>query len=91
MFSKFITAQGVRFVKTEHIISIADIGDEGQCTITWLVGDEMQMQRVAGTAQENFDRLKAEELELISAAAERQARVDRNLPLLPVQRGRATR
>lgn len=88
MFSRFFTQAGATlFVKTEHIISIRD-GDDG-CAVVWQVGDSVTSQWVAGTAQENFDRLKAEELDLISAVHERQARVDRGLPLLPVPRGKA--
>jgi hypothetical protein len=89
MFSRFLTDQGTRFIRTEYVISIADV--DGRCHVIWLVGDDVATQLVHGTAQENFDRLKAEELELIAAAAERQGRADRGLPLLPIPRGRTPR
>jgi hypothetical protein len=89
MFSRFFVQGGTRFIATQHIISIADTS--AGCTVTWQAGDDIATQRVEGTAQENVDRLKAEELDMINAAVERQSRADRGLPLLPIPRGKVPR
>lgn len=90
MFSRFLTNQGTLFVQTQCIVDIYDSAD-GTCYVHYLTGDDVLTRQVDGSAQENFDRLKAEELEMIGAAAERQQRVDRGLPLLPIPRGKVAR
>lgn len=86
MFSSFTTEVGTLLIPTQRIVSIIDTA-EG-CIVQWEVGDDVARRLVIGTAAENFERLKADEIELMEAAAERQRRYDTGLPLLPVPRGR---
>lgn len=90
MFSTF-TKEGDRtlIIRTESLVRLEDT-DTG-CKVAWVENGEILRCHIDGTAQENYERLKVEELKLMEMAAERQRRYDQGLPLLPVPRGKAVR
>lgn len=94
MLCTFATTDGTLIVRAEDIRAIADEPprpqDEGpQCRLTWLIGTETHHARILGTAQENLDRITAEERVRIEEATRMQERLQRGLPGTPVARGRA--
>ena len=96
MFSTFTTDNGKLIIRTEQVQGLADIATRvygtdapPRCVVSWLVGNEVHSVDVLGTAQENFDRLKREELEMVAEAQKYQQRQEAGLPVLPIPRGRA--
>lgn len=89
MFCTFITKEGrTLIIRTEDIRQLLD-REDGGCTVTWLVGNDPHFTTVEGAAQENLDRLRAEELQAIEAAQRLQQRQTQGLPMLPIPRGKA--
>lgn len=89
MFCTFTTRQGrTLIIRTEDIRCLYD-QQEGGCRVTWLIGtEEREHSDIEGTARENLERLKREELEAIDKAQQLQQRQGNGLPILPVPRGR---
>lgn len=96
MFSTFTTEHGVLIIRTADVRRIEDVrrwqADHEPttvCQVEWEPKAGVLHDRiVTGTAQENMDRLVAEEMKLIVAAEERQQRQARGLPMIPISRGK---
>lgn len=58
------------------------------CVVAWLENNELLSCTIEGTAHENHERLRQEELKLLDEAQRLQQRQSNGLPMLPVQRGR---
>lgn len=88
MFSRFTRNEGRHtfFVRVDHLIAVLD-ASEG-CVVVYHEGDDVARVSADGTAQDNFERLQAEEIALMDAARERERRAQGGLPLLPVPRGK---
>lgn len=88
MFSRFTRNEGRHtfFVRVDHLIAVLDT-TEG-CMVVYHEGDDVARVIADGTAQDNFERLQAEEIALMDAARERERRAQGGLPLLPVPRGK---
>lgn len=83
-------------IRTDDIRAIRDRNTpDSRTQLTYLVGDERFEEWITGTARENKERLQREELETIAAMyghqQQQQARLQQNLPIPPVARGRAGR
>lgn len=85
MLSTFTTKDGLLVIRSEDLRRIEDRAHG--CAITYLVGDEPISGVVLGTAQENLDRITADEARQLAAYTEMQARTQQGLPALPVVRG----
>ena len=57
------------------------------CVVVW-VEESMEERLIEGTARENLERLKAEELKILDEHQRLQQRQAQGLPLQQVQRGR---
>lgn len=89
MFCTFTTRGGRSLIiRTEDIRQLSD-QEDGGCSVTWLVGNDARFATVQGTAHENLDRLRAEELAAIERAQRLQQRQSNGMPTLPVIRGKA--
>lgn len=88
MFSRFTTPDGeALYVRTVDVRRLEDLPDRC-CLVCWNEDGDAQSRVVAGTAQENFERLKQEELAMLMEAQKYEQRQQNNLPILPVPRGR---
>jgi hypothetical protein len=89
MFSRFTRHNGEHtvFIRSEHLISMSDT-DEGGCLLSWNGGETTAHLTIDGTATENMERLKAEELAAIDEANRHHQRAEAGLPIVPVRRGR---
>ncbi len=85
MLSTFTTKDGLLVIRSEDLRRIEDRG--GGCLITFLIGNEQMDRPILGTAQENLDRISAEERAALATYTEMQARAQQGLPALPVVRG----
>lgn len=82
MFITFTTSSGrVLYIRGQNLLSLADL-DDGTCTIAFTEGDAVGHYVVAGTATENLERLKADELQQQREAQAREAAMQQ------IQRGR---
>ena len=89
MFSVFVKLDGSQLII--RAIDLRRLEDSPHGTIVgWDEGASMVERFIQGTAQENLDRLKAEETEALIAAEKLRARQAQGLPAEPVQRGRQT-
>lgn len=92
MLSTFATAHGMFIIRSEDLRCIEDRPgvppNDTVCYVTVLLGDKIVTTTVCGTAAENLDRLRREELQQIAEAEARHARFNQGLPIVPVQRGR---
>lgn len=93
MLSTFTTEHGTLIIRTQDIRRIEDTEGEG-CRLAWNEEDGSHFAKIEGTAQENLDRLKAEELDAIAqaearqlAAQQAQQRVQQGFPPIPILRG----
>lgn len=79
-------------IPTESIKQIVDSA-RGTTELSYLVGDQIFYANVLGTARENMARLQREELDTIATMyghqQQQQARLQQNLPIPPVARGKA--
>lgn len=88
MFSTFTTNLGHTLLIRSVDMRVIEDTVSG-CVIIWEPTPGQLMDRlIQGTAQENLDRLKAEEMAAIDAAQRQQARVAQGQPMMPVLRGR---
>jgi hypothetical protein len=92
MLSTFTTEYGTLIIRTQDIREIADVEDG--CLLSYWLETRMATARIQGTARENLDRLKAEELDAIAqaearqlAAQQAQQRVQQGYPPIPILRG----
>ncbi len=91
MFSTFPTKHGALIIRTEAIRRLEDQEEDASpvCYVEWWRDDgESESRPIQGTAAENFERLKREELAAIDAAQKAQQRAGNGFPMLPTQRGR---
>lgn len=88
MFSTFTTRGGRALIIRAIDLRMLEDAADG-CTILWEPTPGQLMDRaIQGTAQENMDRLRAEETEMLIAAERLRARQASGHPPMPVQRGR---
>ena len=85
MLATFTTKEGLLVIRSEDLRRIEDMSNG--CAITYLIGDESIARPVLGTAQENLNRITADEARQLAAYAEMQARSQQGLPALPIVRG----
>jgi hypothetical protein len=96
MLSTFTTSDGTLIIRTQDIRRIEDAPEE--TTLAYWEEGHMVYRPIQGTARENLDRLKQEELDEIAAATARQLalqaqqqRVQNGLPQVPLLRGKPGR
>lgn len=92
MLSTFTTGYGTLIIRTQDIREISDA--EGGCLLLYWLETRIATASIQGTARENLDRLKQEELDEITAMEARQLaaqqvaqRVSQGYPQLPIVRG----
>jgi hypothetical protein len=86
MFCTFTTEQGALIIRSEDIRSLTDRVDG--CAVMWVIGDQVYNSHVQGTAQENLDRLRDEEIKALDAAQRLQQRAADKAALSSIPRGR---
>lgn len=76
-------------IRSADMRKLKDTGD-GVCKIWWQEEgyDGWAVEEVMGTALENLERLRQEELAMVAAAERLRERHDKGLPIVPIQRGR---
>lgn len=78
MFCTFTTDQGTLIIRTEDVRRIEDEhvrADATRCAVEWTPnGVDLHIRHVDGTARENLDRLRDEEIKAIEAAQKLQSR-----------------
>lgn len=78
-------------IRIDDIRTIKDTPDGTE--LAYLVHDALWLVLVTGTARENMERLQREELDTIATMyghqQQQQARLQQNLPIPPVVRGKA--
>lgn len=102
MFSTFTTKDGTLILRTQDVRRLEDRphndGESSTCVVVWVENEhslEPLCRDVLGTARENLDRLKAEELAAVKAAHEFERQLQQPAtkapalaPIVPVGRGR---
>jgi len=89
MFSVFTKVNGSKLII--RAVDLRRLEDGLDATeIAWDECGESITSYIQGSAQENLDRLKAEETEALIAAEKLRQRQAQGLPAEPVQRGRQT-
>lgn len=73
-------------IRSEDIRRFEDKHDSN-CQIAWVENGEMVFAIVQGTARENLERLRNEELAAIDSAQRAQQRQASGMPVVPVPRG----
>lgn len=74
-------------IRSEDLRRLEDL-PSGGCVVQWVELDQLFHQTVEGTARENLERLRREELEAVAEAQKLQQRHTDGLPILPIPRGR---
>lgn len=88
MFSTFTKHDDrALLVRTQDLRFIEDVAG-GDTEIGYEVAGVLHTQSIQGTATENLERLRAEELAAMAFAQRLQQREQSGLPLLPIKRGR---
>lgn len=91
MFSRFVTTSGTLFIRTEDLRFIRD-ADDGMATVEWDSFGSQRAAKVQGTADENLQRLRADEYAAMAENQEQQQRMQQRaqqgLPVNPIGRGR---
>jgi len=91
MLTTFTTEHGALVIRSEDLRRLEDTvhldGSSAGCTLGWIEGEAMKYAAILGTAQENRDRLVAEELHAIAEYEAMQRRQQEGRPMLPVVRG----
>lgn len=92
---------GSLYIRAEDLRSITDmpawehpqgLKEEARTFVSWVEGDTRLEQAITGTADENFERLRADELRMVEEHEQRRVQAMRNapmpLPLPAVPRGK---
>lgn len=92
MLTTFTTEHGLLVIRSEDLRRLCDIHtpdtpDDRRCLVHWLEHDRMQSDVILGTAEENRDRIVAEETRAIAVYEDMRRRADTGSPALPVVRG----
>lgn len=96
MLTTFTTKDGLLVIRAEDLRRIEDVpaapwngaAPAHACEVEWApTGQELICRFVLGTAQENLDRIVAEEMKILATHQDMQKRAHQGLPALPVVRG----
>jgi len=89
MFSVFVKLDGSHLIiRAVDLRRLEDL--EHGAEVAWDECGSSYARAIQGSAQENLDRLKAEETDALIAAEKIRQRQAQGLPAEPVQRGRQT-